>query len=131
MQDPRFKGASERSTNCKKLIAILDNIFITRTRAEWLATFEADCSDLPFAPILELSDLATDPQVLENEYITEFDHPSLGRIKVVGCPVYSSETPAEIKREAPAFGQHTEEVLSELCGYTWEELAQLRDEQVI
>ncbi len=131
VQDPRFKGVSERSANCKELIKILDNVFIAQPRAEWLATFEAGCSDLPFAPILEISDLATDPQVLENEYITDFDHPSLGRIKVVGCPVCFSETPAEIKREAPAFGQHTEEVLSELCGYTWEELAQLRDEQVI
>jgi len=129
--DARFRSASERSTHCKELIAILDNLFAKKTRAEWLAILETECKNLPFGPILEISDLAVDPQVLENEYIKEVTHPSLGKTKVVGCPVYFSKTPAFTESSAPTFGQHTEEALLEVCGYSWEEIAQLREEEVI
>jgi crotonobetainyl-CoA:carnitine CoA-transferase CaiB-like acyl-CoA transferase len=33
--------------------------------------------------------------------------------------------------EAPEFGQHTEEVLIEMGGYTWEEIAEFREKEVI
>ena len=51
-------------------------------------------------------------------------------MKLAGYPVRFSDTPAHIAREAPEFGQHTEEVLQEL-GYSWEEIAKLRDEGAI
>jgi crotonobetainyl-CoA:carnitine CoA-transferase CaiB-like acyl-CoA transferase len=77
-----------------------------------------------------LEDLITDSQVLENEYITEFDHPALGKIKAVGMPIKFHKSPARLRLPAPEFGQHTEEILLEK-GYDWEEIIQLRDEGVI
>ena len=71
-----------------------------------------------------------DPQVLENDYVVEFDHPTAGRVKEMGYPVRFSETPAQIVREAPEFGQHTEEVLQEL-GYSWEEIGAFREQGVV
>jgi crotonobetainyl-CoA:carnitine CoA-transferase CaiB-like acyl-CoA transferase len=42
-----------------------------------------------------------------------------------------SETPGEVTAEAPEFGQHTEEVLIELGGYTWDEITDLRTKEAI
>ena len=53
-----------------------------------------------------------------------------GKTKVVGFPWMFSETPASWRREAPEFSQHTEEILMEL-GYTWDDIAKLKDEGVI
>jgi len=131
VEDVRFKGASERSANRRELISILDGIFATKPRAEWLAIFNEKCPTMPVGPILEISDLATDSQVLANEYIREYDHPVLGKIKVVGCPMYFDQTPTEMRLPAPAFGQHTEEVLQEICGYSWPEIIRLKEEEVV
>jgi crotonobetainyl-CoA:carnitine CoA-transferase CaiB-like acyl-CoA transferase len=42
-----------------------------------------------------------------------------------------SKTPGSIKCEAPEFGQHTEEILTEIGGYTWEEISELKEKEVI
>jgi crotonobetainyl-CoA:carnitine CoA-transferase CaiB-like acyl-CoA transferase len=41
------------------------------------------------------------------------------------------KTPGSVKCEAPEFGQHTEEVLMDLAGYSWEEIAALKEKEVI
>ena len=75
-------------------------------------------------------DLPSDAQVVENDYIIEFSHPSLGPIKLTGFPVSFSKTPFSVRREAPLYGQHTEEVLQEILGLGWEEISQLKKEGV-
>jgi crotonobetainyl-CoA:carnitine CoA-transferase CaiB-like acyl-CoA transferase len=49
---------------------------------------------------------------------------------MVGFPWEFSETPASWRREAPAFGQHSGEILLEL-GYTMDEIANFKEEGVI
>jgi len=50
---------------------------------------------------------------------------------MVGIPVRLSATPGKVRIPAPEFGQHTEEVLMEVAAYNWEEIAQLKSEEVI
>jgi crotonobetainyl-CoA:carnitine CoA-transferase CaiB-like acyl-CoA transferase len=50
---------------------------------------------------------------------------------MLNLPVTFSQSPSEITSTAPEFGQHTEEVLVEELGYTWDEVAALREKQVI
>jgi crotonobetainyl-CoA:carnitine CoA-transferase CaiB-like acyl-CoA transferase len=77
-------------------------------------------------------EVATDPQATENQYVVEYDFPALGgKTKTVGCAVNFRKTPAGIQGPAPEFGQHTEEVLLDLGGYSWDELTQLKEEEVI
>jgi crotonobetainyl-CoA:carnitine CoA-transferase CaiB-like acyl-CoA transferase len=83
------------------------------------------------SPVMDIMELPDDPQITENNYIVDYDHPSLENAKVVGFPVTFTETPCAIQAPAPQFGQHTEEVLIELGDYTWDDIAKLRDEEAI
>jgi crotonobetainyl-CoA:carnitine CoA-transferase CaiB-like acyl-CoA transferase len=126
--DPRFNSIEARGKNAIELIAIMDKTFATKTRAEWFETFKKE--GLIFAPIQTPREVINDPQAIANDYVLWFDHPVLGRTKVVGFPWDFSQTPASVRREAPEFGQHTEEILLEL-GYTWDDIAKLKDAEVI
>ena len=39
--------------------------------------------------------------------------------------------PGRIREPAPEFGQHTELILTELLGYSWDRVGELREKQVI
>ena len=65
------------------------------------------------------------------EVIITVDHPTHGPIKEVGITVDMTLTPGRVRSAAPELGQHTEEVLTELGGMDWEELARLKESGVI
>jgi crotonobetainyl-CoA:carnitine CoA-transferase CaiB-like acyl-CoA transferase len=54
-----------------------------------------------------------DPQVKHMGNVTSYEHPKVGKVKVIGPAVRMSETPPKIERPAPMIGQHTEEILRE------------------
>ncbi len=128
--DPRFSELSVRSVpqNSAELIRILDRVFATKTKDEWIDTLRQH--KLICTKVQTLSDLFSDPQVVENNYIMDYDHPIYGKVKTVGFPWEFSATPATLRLPAPELGQHTEEVLLEL-GYTWDDIAELSDQEVI
>jgi crotonobetainyl-CoA:carnitine CoA-transferase CaiB-like acyl-CoA transferase len=128
-KDSRFDSLDARQNNSRELIGILDERFATRSSQEWTRILRQH--GLVFSTINTVEEFASDPQAIANDYVTEFDHPVWGRIKVAGFPVGYDETPCSIKREAPEFGQHTEEVLRDILGYTWEEISRLKDEEII
>jgi crotonobetainyl-CoA:carnitine CoA-transferase CaiB-like acyl-CoA transferase len=130
-KDPRFVTVVERKQNFRELTALIENTFKTKSRDEWVALLETKGGGLAFSPILRLTELATDPQVLANDYVTKVQHPTLGPINVVGVPVKFSETPASAQGWAPEFGQQTEEVLQNVLGYSWEDITKLKEEEVI
>ncbi len=63
--------------------------------------------------------------------MVDFEHPTVGKIKIPGYPVHFSETSAKPTRAAPELGEHTEEVLTDLGKYSKREIAQLRKQGVI
>jgi len=124
-KDPRFENQLVRGDNIDELRPKLKEVSHTRTRDEWLKAF--DEAGVPVSPVNDYADVANDPQVIANEYIVEVEDPVMGRVKMPGIPVQLSETPGKVDRLAPELGQHTEEVLMEICGYTWDDMAQLRE----
>jgi crotonobetainyl-CoA:carnitine CoA-transferase CaiB-like acyl-CoA transferase len=128
-KDLRFDNMMSRSQNCRELISTLDETFATKSSQEWSKILKEN--DLVFSPLNTIAEFSNDPQALANEYITEFDHPVWDRIKMFGFPVGFTKTPCSIRREAPEFGQHTEEILTEILGYTWDDIARLKSEEVI
>jgi crotonobetainyl-CoA:carnitine CoA-transferase CaiB-like acyl-CoA transferase len=80
--------------------------------------------------VLDTAEVLADPRLRERETIFDLEHPTRGRFSVIGCPVRLSESPVAA-RPAPLRGEHTEDVLRSLAGYTREEIQQLREKQVI
>jgi crotonobetainyl-CoA:carnitine CoA-transferase CaiB-like acyl-CoA transferase len=129
-KDPRFINMKIRGKNCKELIAILDNIFASKPRDEWMRILKAG-GDFIYTIVNNINDLPDDPQMIANDYVVDYDHPSWGAVKVVGHPVILSKTPADSKAPAPEFGEHTEQILIDLLGYSWEQVARLKETEVI
>ncbi len=128
--DARFKSMLDRMMNAGECIALLDQVFARRPRAEWLRRL-AEGGDFIYSIINAVDDLPDDPQMQANGYVTAFEHPAFGPTQVVGLPVRLSDTPGSIRLPAPEFGQHTEAILTEVLGYSWEEIGRLRDQEVI
>lgn len=128
-KDPRFDSHENRTKiNGRELIAILDRVLATKPSAEWVRLLE---EMMPVAAVQNYADVASDPQVLANDYVVDFEHPTAGRIKYVGLPVKLSKTPGRIRMPAPELGQHTEEILLEVGSYNWEEIAEMKNEGII
>jgi len=129
-KDTRFENAQRREENREQLVSIMDEIFITRSSSEWVRILK-QVGDVVCTPVQTISDLLNDPQVLANNYIIDCNHEVLGPVEVIGVPVQLSQTPGVVKCEAPEFGQHTEEILTEIGGYSWEEITEFRKAEVI
>lgn len=130
-KDERFADAAKRRENYRELLPIIEDVFRSKERADWIKTLEEKGGGIAYSPVLKPTDLANDEQALANGYITEIDHPSLGLIKMVGNPVNFSATPVTVDGYSPCFGQNTEEVLMDICGYDWDKIEGLKNEEVI
>ena len=111
-----------------RLLRLLDELFATGLRDEWVARLRG--ADIVSAPINTLLEASNDPDVVANGYVAEIDYPKYGkRLKVHGTPSQFSETPAQIGI-APELGADNESVLAEL-GYTPAQIADLQQRKVI
>ncbi len=126
--DPRFANAGARINNIDALYALLDDKFLAKTTVEWIALLEQH--DMICAPVFNYDEVIEDAQALANEYVQTVEHPTNGPTPIVGFPWRFSETPARAAPAAPELGQHTEEVLLSL-GYTWDDIARLRNSGAI
>jgi crotonobetainyl-CoA:carnitine CoA-transferase CaiB-like acyl-CoA transferase len=109
IQDARFADNSARMANRDELARLLEQRLRTRTTREWLD--ELDAAGVPAGPIQSIEQMTRDPQALARDMIVPLDHPVAGRTHALGVPVKFSATPGSVRRPAPAFGQHTAEVL--------------------
>jgi crotonobetainyl-CoA:carnitine CoA-transferase CaiB-like acyl-CoA transferase len=124
----RFDSHSQRLQHHRELIALLNQQFSTRTRQEWAQRL--DWERCIWAPVQTLDEVIVDPQVHANGYLTTLRHPDKGAYQVVSTPLKFQRTPGEAQGPAPEVGQHTELTLLEL-GYTWDEIAVLKEQRAI
>jgi len=126
--DPRFGSWLLRVQNNADLLPILEARFREKPRTEWLELLAAH--DIPAAPVQPLLDFFEDPAVRHHDLVHEYEHPEVGRLRLVGQPIAFTETPTRDPGPPPTLGQHTDEVLCEL-GYTDAEIAALRARRVL
>jgi len=127
--DPRFAKNMGRVTHRAELVPMLESIMMTRTKAEWLSALEA--AKVPCGAINNLAEVFADPHVQSRHMVTPWAHPLEPNLRLVSSPLKLSETPVRTDLPPPLLGQHTDEVLAEVLGYSAEQLAQMRANQVI
>jgi crotonobetainyl-CoA:carnitine CoA-transferase CaiB-like acyl-CoA transferase len=127
-EDPRFATNQKRVENREELTSILSAVFTTKGGEEWLKQLRE--AGIPCGPVNTLEKIVSNPQLLHRDMLIEMDHPTAGRIKIVGIPVKLSESPGKIKSPPPLVGEQTEEILRGL-GYSGEDLRRLREEGTI
>ncbi len=122
--DPRFATNSARMQNRKALIDRLQEVFLTRSFAEWETILVG--AGIPMGSINNVKQVVEHPQVVARGAIVDMVHPRAGNVRVVGVPIRMSATPGSVRTPSPSLGEHTEDVLGEVLGMTTNEIETLR-----
>jgi crotonobetainyl-CoA:carnitine CoA-transferase CaiB-like acyl-CoA transferase len=126
--DPRSANNSSRVANRDYVVGILSDEFGTKSNTEWLAIL--DEYDIPNAPVNDMEQVFTDPQVVARGMIGTYKHPTLGDIRYPPSPIKFSEWDAP-NRPAPMLGEHTVEVLTGKLGLDEPEVRRLAGDGVV
>jgi formyl-CoA transferase len=126
--DERFATPPARARNGAALTAEIERWTGQREKREVMKAFAG--RGIVCGAVLDTAEVLADPHLRERETIFDLEHPTRGRFSVIGCPVRLSDSPVAASR-APLMGEHTEDVLRSLAGYTREEIQQLREKRVI
>ena len=111
LDDPRYASLATRLANIEPLYEQLGKIVATRTNAEWLEALEH--ANVPAMVVNTLESLLEDPQLEATGFWKIVEHPTEGTLRTTDIPTTYSESPGEIRRLPPRFGEHSVEVLRE------------------
>lgn len=128
-RDPEFSTTPARQKNVTKLSKLLQDVFITRPAAEWVALLEEN--RIPVSLIQNLEEVSNDPQVLARHMLIDAQDKELEGIKLPGCPIKMSGSEEILSRPpAPKLGENNAEVLAGI-GYSETDVARLKQEEII
>lgn len=127
-EDPRFCDRKGRQKNHDVLSDLLQSVFRSGQRQDWLQRLQGH--DVPCAPLNTLEEVFKDPQVKEYGFPIEVEHPQMGKMKLVGSGIDLSRTPPKIETPPPTLGEHTDQILSEL-GFAKDAIQTLKDQRVV
>ena len=113
IDDERFETSGKRTKNHAELEPLLNAAFRSRTTAEWLADFRP--AGIPCGPLNTIAEVVAMPQVQARQMIVELEHPKVGPVQMITCPVKFSRTPAGIQGPPPSVGQDTRRVLRDIA----------------
>ncbi len=129
LDDKRFETNIDRSAHTLIVDDIVSNWTTKRNKNE-IAELLIE-ANIPHSPVQTIDEVANDPHLIEREMIREVSHAVEGNIKVPGSPIRLSDSPLEKVLPAPIIGEHTEEVLKDLLGYSDEQLEIFNHEGII
>ena len=121
--DPRFAKIADRRKNQNEMWALITQFARNHTKREFMAILNP--LDVPCGPIMSTEDLTHDEHVNGRQMWVELDHPQRGTWYNVGMPIKLSASPAAIRR-SPTLGEHTDEILREVLGYSEEQVSKLK-----
>jgi len=122
LEDERFKTPALRQKNIDARLELTQEALLQRPAAGWLERLTA--AGIPCGPVLTRNQVIRHPQVAALGLVVETEHPRAGRLRQARAAARFSQTRPEFRRGAPAFGEHTQEVLAEI-GYSAAEIAEM------
>ena len=128
IKHPDYVDFRLRSTNRAALNAAIEAKTVQRTSAEWVELLNK--AGVPCGPIYSIDQTFADPQVKHIGIAQPVEHPTLGRMNVVGQGVSMGPQPLKMRTATPERGQHNDEILREL-GLGDAEISGLRERKVI
>ena len=126
--DPRFASPPLRLPHLNEIFSTIEEWTMTKTKYEVMDI--CNPLDIPVGPILSMKEISEEPSLRETGTIVEVDHPQRGPYLSVGCPVKLSDNDVVVER-SPLLGEHSEEILAAVLGYSAEEIASLQEAGVV
>mgnify|MGYP005858941523 CR=1 FL=1 len=127
-EDPRFGSRQKRAEHADVVDGAINAFLADKTVEQAVELFNR--SDVPCAPVRDVPGAANDPHPWERRLLVEVPDPVAGSIHVSGDYWHFSRSQVQVG-SPPTVGQHTEEVLREVLGYTPEQVAALRAEKAV
>ena len=128
--DERFTTNSLRVENRSALADLLNKEIFKHPIEHWMTKLRS--AGLTVTPINTMEDVFNDPQSKARNAIWKVDHPSLGKIDLLGSALqHLSRTPASPQGHPPMLGEHTFDIMEEVLNMTKSQIAELVSEGVI
>ena len=121
--DPDYATPPARLPRLMAIFAEIENWTMTKTKFEVMDI--CNKYDIPVGPILSMKEIAEEESLRATGTVVEVDHPVRGKYLTVGNPVKMSDSITEVKR-APRLGEHTDEILREVLGYSEKEIGEIK-----
>jgi len=120
---PDYATPKARLPRLKQIFARIEQWTMQHTKFEAMA--ELNKHDIPCGPILSMKEIAEEESLRATGTVVEVDHPTRGKYLTVGNPIKLSDSPADVRR-SPLLGEHTDEILTQVLGYSAKELAEIK-----
>ena len=127
--DEHFATNPARVRHRDAIIPLLQDVFRTRDVQFWLRQIRN--AGVACGPIQTVDEVFADPQVRARGMRVAMPHPTAGEVDVTGSPLMLSDTPVEYRLPPPLLGEHTEQILTTLLGYSAQDVERLRSEEVV
>jgi formyl-CoA transferase len=128
IEDPEWATPAARLPKLGQCFALVEEWTKTKTKFEVMEILNP--LNVPCGPILSMKELAEEPSLRETGTVVQVDHPTRGPYLTVGNPIKLSDSPTEVAR-SPLLGEHTDEVLKSVVGWSDEQIAAARDSGAI
>jgi formyl-CoA transferase len=126
--DPEWATPEKRLPKLSECFQIIEQWAMTMDKLEVMR--QLNKFDIPCGPILDMREIAAEQALRETGTIVEVDHPKRGKFLTVGNPIKLSDSPTEVK-PSPLLGEHTDEILKSIVGWSDAEIAAARKEGAV
>jgi formyl-CoA transferase len=121
--DPDYATPPARLPRLRHIFDTIEQWTTTKTKFEVMEICNA--VDIPVGPILSMKEIAEEPSLRQTGTVVEVDHPVRGKYLTVGNPVKLSDTVPDVRR-SPLLGEHTDEILQQVLGYSDADVAEIK-----
>ncbi len=129
INEEKFNSLEARLDNYDFFVKTMNELMQTKSTDEWITLFEKN--QLMCGPANNIKQVVNDPHILERDMVLEVEHPTAGKLKVIGTPMKFSQSQCKIKKASPDLGEDTEQILSEMLGMSEEKIMAYRKQKII